>query len=71
MGTLVRRFIREDDGQDLVEYALIVVLVVLVSAAALGGLQTALHDAYVSWDCRNQSLWEMPAPGTTAAPSCF
>ena len=63
MGTLVRRFIREDDGQDLVEYALIVALVALVSAAALGLLQTAVHDVYVSWDLSNQSLWEMPAPG--------
>ena len=63
MWTLVRRFIREDDGQDLVEYALMVALVALASAAALGGLQSALRDAYVSWDAGNQSLWEMPAPG--------
>jgi Flp pilus assembly pilin Flp len=60
MWTCVRRFVREDDGQDLVEYALIVALVALASAAALGPLQTALHDAYVSWDDRNQALWEMP-----------
>ncbi len=58
----VRRFVREDGGQDLVEYALIVALVALVSAAALGPLRIALHDAYVSWDDRKQALWEMPAP---------
>ena len=63
MWTLVRRFAREDGGQELVEYALLVALVALVSAAALSGLQTALHDAYVSWDTGNQSLWQMPAPG--------
>ena len=63
MWTLVRRLVQEDDGQDLVEYALIVALVAIVSAAALGGLQTALRDAYVSWDAGNQQLWEMPAPG--------
>jgi Flp pilus assembly pilin Flp len=63
MWTLVQRFVREDGGQELVEYALIVALVALVSAAALGSLQTALHNAYVSWDTSNQSLWEMPAPG--------
>jgi len=63
MGTLVRRFIQEDGGQELVEYALLVALVALVTAAALGELQTALHDAYVSWDSGNQSLWQMPAPG--------
>ena len=63
MWTLVRRFVREDGGQELVEYALLVALVALTSAAALSGLQTALHDAYVSWDSSNQSLWQMPAPG--------
>ena len=62
MWACVRRFIREDDGHDIVEYALIVVLVVLVSAAALGGLQTAFKATYESWDTGNQQLWEMPPP---------
>ena len=53
MWTRVRRLIREDGGQELVEYALLVALVALVTAAALGELQTALHDAYVSWDSGN------------------
>jgi Flp pilus assembly pilin Flp len=70
MWTLVRRLVREDEGQELVEYALLVALVAVVSAAALGRVQTTLHDAYVSWDCRNQSLWVMPAPGSTVAPGC-
>lgn len=59
---LARRLLAEDDGQDLVEYALLIGLVALASAAAIGTLQTALHDAYVSWDTRNQALWDMPAP---------
>jgi Flp pilus assembly pilin Flp len=63
MWTSVRRLVREDGGLELVEYALIVALVALVTAAALSGLQTALHDAYVSWDSGNQSLSQMPAPG--------
>ena len=63
MGVLVRRLLVEDDGQDLVEYALLIGLVAVASAAAIGTLETALHDAYVSWDTGNQALWDMPAPG--------
>ena len=70
MWTLVRRFAREDGGQELVEYALLVALVALVSALALSRLQTALQEAYGCWDRANQSLWVMPNPGSTAAPSC-
>ena len=62
MWTLVQRVIREDGGQDLVEYALLVALVAVVSAVALGSLQDALKTTYESWDTGNQNLWIMPPP---------
>ena len=63
MWHVVRRLLLDDDGQDLVEYALLVGFVAVTSAAALGVLETALHNAYVTWDTSNQALWDMPDPG--------
>jgi Flp pilus assembly pilin Flp len=60
---LLRRFLLEDDGQDLVEYALLVAWVALASLAAVNALQQTMHDVYVGWDSNQQSLWTMPAPG--------
>jgi Flp pilus assembly pilin Flp len=62
MRALVRRLVLEEDGQDLIEYALLATLVAIVGIAALNQLQSTLHDAYVQWDSANQALWEMPDP---------
>ena len=62
MGSLIRRLILEEAGEDLVEYALLAALVALAGAAALSAMQVALRAAYVSWDARHQALWVMPPP---------
>ena len=46
MKNLITRFIREDEGQDLVEYALLLALIALVVAAALPALATAITGVY-------------------------
>jgi len=56
------RLLRQDEGQDVVEYALLASLVALASVAAIGQLETALHDALVRWDTANDALWLMPPP---------
>lgn len=48
MSNLLRRFIREEDGQDLVEYALLLALIAVVAAAGVGTLGTALNAWYGS-----------------------
>ena len=46
MSGLLRRFVREDDGQDLVEYAMLIALIAIVCAAGVGALGTALNTWY-------------------------
>ena len=43
MSKLVRRFVREDQGQDLVEYAMLLALIALVVAAGVTTFGTALQ----------------------------
>jgi Flp pilus assembly pilin Flp len=63
MRTLFRRLLAEDDGQELVEYALLAAFVALASVVALDALKAALRTAYTNWNAAAQSCWEMPAPG--------
>ena len=68
MRALFRRLVNECDGQDIVEYALLVAFVALASAAVLKGIQTALGTAYQSWDTNAQLLSCMPDPGGGGCP---
>jgi len=45
---LLKRLWREEQGQDLVEYGLLIVLVALVCITAMQGLATAISAAFVS-----------------------
>ena len=58
----LRRVVAEEDGQDLVEYALLAALVALASAAAILAVQTRMQTTYVSWNTATQACWQMPAP---------
>ena len=46
MKNLFRRLWQEEEGQDLVEYALLVVLIALGAVAAMKGLASAISDAF-------------------------
>jgi len=46
MTALFRRFVREDEGQDLVEYAMLIALIALATVAAVSGLATAINGQY-------------------------
>jgi pilus assembly protein Flp/PilA len=46
MKNLLKRFIREDQGQDLIEYAFLAVFIALVVTAALTLLGTSLNTAF-------------------------
>ena len=43
---LLKRLWNEESGQDLTEYALLLVLVALVAVSALQGLATAINKVY-------------------------
>lgn len=46
MKNLLKRLWKEESGQDLTEYALLLVLIALVSIAAINGLATAIGGLY-------------------------
>jgi len=46
MKNMLRRLWQEEEGQDLVEYALLVVLIALGAVAAMKGLASAISDAF-------------------------
>ena len=48
MKNLIARFVREEEGQDLIEYALLIVFIALVVVAALGPLGTTVSKVYTS-----------------------
>ena len=68
MRKLLRRFVKADDGQDIVEYALLAALVGLAGLAALNQVQTAVGNAYTAWGSNTQELSCMPAPGGGTCP---
>ncbi len=43
---LKARMLREDSGQDLVEYALVVALIALAATAGMTGLATQINNAF-------------------------
>jgi pilus assembly protein Flp/PilA len=43
---MFRRIWKEEEGQDLVEYALLVVLIALGAVAAMQSLASAISDAF-------------------------
>jgi Flp pilus assembly pilin Flp len=54
--------IRDEVGQDLVEYALLTVFVAVVGAMTFDVLEDAIGNAYVEWDTGEQDLWEPNDP---------
>ena len=43
---LVKRFVKEEEGQDLVEYALLLVFIALIVIAALPGLGKTVSNVF-------------------------
>jgi Flp pilus assembly pilin Flp len=64
MTSILRRWLIEEDGQDLIEYALLCSCMGFAAAAAVNLLGSAMRDAYISWDTAGQSdaVVEVPSP---------
>jgi Flp pilus assembly pilin Flp len=63
--TLVRRFVFEENGQDVVEYAFGAAFIGIVGYVALNGITAAVGTTYASWlnpSTGVPSLWEPGAP---------
>jgi Flp pilus assembly pilin Flp len=48
--SVISRFVREDEGQDLVEYAMLVALIAIICVAGVGALGLALNGFYDTID---------------------
>ena len=48
MKSLLARLWREEEGQDLTEYALLLVLLTLAAIGSLGGLANAVNGVFVN-----------------------
>jgi len=48
MKNLIARFVREDEGQDLVEYALLIAFIALACIVGMKTLGTAINTEYGS-----------------------
>ena len=46
MKNLMNRLLKEEDGQDLIEYALLVALLALTCTAAISPLSAAIRDVF-------------------------
>jgi len=63
-GAFIRRWIREEDGQDLIEYALLCGAIGFAGTVAFSFISTAMNSTYTSWDSAGQTdlLVEVPDP---------
>lgn len=66
MLALARRLTRDNSGQDLLEYALLVALVAFAGMTAWTIFQGRLGQAYQNYDTRTQDLWRPPDPAPTS-----
>jgi Flp pilus assembly pilin Flp len=59
-----RRWLREEHGQDLIEYALLCSVIGFAGVVAFSFLSDRMNTAYSSWDTAVQSdaLVEVPDP---------
>ena len=62
MAHLIRRLLADDDGQDLVEYALLTGLVAVAAVLVFPLIQTAMAEAYQGWNDNAYAIWEAPPP---------
>ena len=58
----VRALIRDEQGQDLVEYALLGAFVAIATIAGLKAIEAAVGSEYLKWDQDEQDLWRPPDP---------
>jgi Flp pilus assembly pilin Flp len=62
VGGWLRRFVIDDSGQDLVEYALLTAFFGLCAIAAWTGIHGAIAANYGSTSGGLQGLWDPPPP---------
>jgi Flp pilus assembly pilin Flp len=62
-----RRFVLEEDAQDLIEYALLTGIISVGSILVLVTIRGRMQAAYVTWGAQAQDRWD-PADPLTSNP---
>jgi len=62
--SLLQRWLSDDSGQDIIEYALLCTFLGFGALVGVNLLSAAMHNSYVAWDSAAQSdaLVEVPDP---------
>ncbi len=63
MRFLLTRLMRDEQGQDLIEYALLTAGIGLAGIAVWPAITAAIGEAYEALDTGTQEIWETPNPG--------
>lgn len=63
----LRLFLWSEEGDDLIEYALLGTLVGLIGLVAFNLLSSSISGAYNSWDQGIQNLWEPDPPAASGS----
>jgi len=64
MLTILWRLMREDAGQDVIEYALLTAGIGIVSVATWPLIEAGIANVYADLDADTQAIWEVPDPGS-------
>ena len=62
LSRLGQKLSKDDDGQDLIEYALLTTIIALVGILVFPSIQSKMADAYQDWNDNAQAIWEPPPP---------
>ena len=62
MNALLRKLLVSDEGQDVMEYALLTAAIGVAGAATWPLIVSALGTAYAQLDSNTQDLWTPPNP---------
>jgi pilus assembly protein Flp/PilA len=60
--TLVTAFVRDERGDDLIEYALLAGLIGLAGVLAFNTISVKMSNAYTGWNANAQNRWVPDAP---------
>ena len=68
---LFRALVREDGGQDLIEYAYLAAFIAIAGYVTLNSLVPAVGNAYSTWtgDAGAPSLWQPAEPWSATSAS--
>ena len=60
---IAARFLREEDGQDLIEYGLLTAIITVASLLAFASIQAKIGPAYSGWQNTGKTNY-IPLPPT-------